>query len=66
MNHGIFSFGENAKESYDRMISLVSEAEDYLISQNAWDLKISKIPSIEGRISQEIAELRQQISLDCR
>ena len=47
MNHGIFSFGENAKESYDRMISLVSEAEKYLISQNAWDIKISEIPSIE-------------------
>jgi len=63
MNHGIFSFGENAKESYDRMISLVSEAEDYLISQNAWDIKISKIPSIEVQMSQEIAELRQQVSL---
>jgi rhamnose utilization protein RhaD (predicted bifunctional aldolase and dehydrogenase)/NAD(P)-dependent dehydrogenase (short-subunit alcohol dehydrogenase family) len=62
MNHGIFSFGENAKESYDRMISLVSEAEDYLISQNAWDLKISEIPSIGSQIYQEIAELRQQIS----
>ena len=63
MNHGIFSFGENAKESYDRMISLVSEAEDYLISQNAWDIKISEIPFIESQISQEIAELRQQVSL---
>jgi rhamnose utilization protein RhaD (predicted bifunctional aldolase and dehydrogenase)/NAD(P)-dependent dehydrogenase (short-subunit alcohol dehydrogenase family) len=63
MNHGIFSFGEDAKESYDRMISLVSEAEDYLISQNAWDIKISEIPLIERQMSQEIAELRQQVSL---
>ena len=63
MNHGIFSFGENAKESYDRMISLVSEAEKYLISQNAWDIKISEIPFIESQMSQEIAELRQQVSL---
>ncbi|MDC3245875.1 bifunctional aldolase/short-chain dehydrogenase [Candidatus Pseudothioglobus singularis] len=63
MNHGIFSFGENAKESYDRMISLVSEAEDYLISQNAWDIKISEIPFIKSQMSQEIAELRQQVSL---
>ena len=29
MNHGIFSFGGNAKESYDRMISLVNEAENF-------------------------------------
>jgi rhamnose utilization protein RhaD (predicted bifunctional aldolase and dehydrogenase)/NAD(P)-dependent dehydrogenase (short-subunit alcohol dehydrogenase family) len=63
MNHGIFSFGENAKESYDRMISLVSEAEDYLISQGAWDIKISEIPSIGNQMREEIALLRQQISL---
>ncbi|MGC2048256.1 MAG: bifunctional aldolase/short-chain dehydrogenase [Gallionella sp.] len=30
MNHGIFSFGETAKQSYDRMIELVRRAEDYL------------------------------------
>ena len=63
MNHGIFSFGENAKESYDRMISLVTEAEDYLASQNAWDIKISEIPDIGNQIGIEIAELRQRISL---
>lgn len=30
MNHGIFSFGDTAKESYGRMIELVGRAEDYL------------------------------------
>jgi rhamnose utilization protein RhaD (predicted bifunctional aldolase and dehydrogenase) len=30
MNHGIFTFSDNAKESYERMILLVTEAEDYL------------------------------------
>jgi rhamnose utilization protein RhaD (predicted bifunctional aldolase and dehydrogenase)/NAD(P)-dependent dehydrogenase (short-subunit alcohol dehydrogenase family) len=63
MNHGIFSFGENAKESYDRMIALVTEAEEYLVSQNAWDITISEIPDIGNKIGIEIAELRQQISL---
>src|SRR5437764_98492 len=29
MNHGIFSFGETARESYERMIELVSLAERY-------------------------------------
>ncbi len=38
MNHGIFSFGGTAKESYDRMIALVSQAEDYLKAKNAWEL----------------------------
>jgi len=39
MNHGIFSFGDDAKESYDRMINLVNEAENYLLSQNAWEIE---------------------------
>lgn len=30
MNHGIFSFGSSARESYDRMIALVSRAVEYL------------------------------------
>ena len=45
MNHGVFSFGSNAKESYDRMINLVNDAENYLISKNAWKIEISKIYS---------------------
>jgi rhamnose utilization protein RhaD (predicted bifunctional aldolase and dehydrogenase)/NAD(P)-dependent dehydrogenase (short-subunit alcohol dehydrogenase family) len=38
MNHGIFSFGATARESYDRMIDLVGRAEEYLKRQDAWDL----------------------------
>ena len=30
LNHGIFTFGENARESYGRMIDIVSLAENYL------------------------------------
>ena len=37
LNHGIFSFGASAKESYERMIELVSRAEDYLKRERAWD-----------------------------
>src|SRR5882672_8082895 len=32
LNHGIFSFGETARESYERMIELVTLAEKYLES----------------------------------
>ncbi|MEC7595632.1 MAG: bifunctional aldolase/short-chain dehydrogenase [Pseudomonadota bacterium] len=63
MNHGIFTFGESAKESYERMISLVSEAEDYLISQDAWEIEKSEIENCSNKVSIEIAELRQKISL---
>ncbi len=38
MNHGVFSFGATAQESYERMISLVSRAETYLIARRAWDV----------------------------
>jgi rhamnose utilization protein RhaD (predicted bifunctional aldolase and dehydrogenase)/NAD(P)-dependent dehydrogenase (short-subunit alcohol dehydrogenase family) len=38
LNHGIFSFAETARESYERMIHLVGLAEEYLKSRNAWSL----------------------------
>ena len=37
LNHGIFSFGDTAKQSYERMIDLVGRAEDYLKRMRAWD-----------------------------
>jgi rhamnose utilization protein RhaD (predicted bifunctional aldolase and dehydrogenase)/NAD(P)-dependent dehydrogenase (short-subunit alcohol dehydrogenase family) len=36
LNHGIFSFGDTARESYERMIELVTLAENYLDSKGAW------------------------------
>ena len=38
LNHGIFSFGETARESYERMIELVTLAEEYLDSKRAWSV----------------------------
>ncbi|MDC1026680.1 bifunctional aldolase/short-chain dehydrogenase [Candidatus Thioglobus sp.] len=63
MNHGIFSFGDSAKESYDRMISLVNEAENYLMSKNAWDIEKPEANFEQKNISNQVAELRQKISL---
>jgi rhamnose utilization protein RhaD (predicted bifunctional aldolase and dehydrogenase) len=40
MHHGIFAFGDNARESYERMIALVTRAEDYLKSCGAWDIPL--------------------------
>ena len=36
MNHGVFSFGNNAKQSYDRMINIVTKAEQYLKKAKVW------------------------------
>src|SRR6185436_14868670 len=38
MNHGVFSFGATAKESYERMIDLVTRAEQFLEGKGAWSL----------------------------
>ena len=35
LNHGIFSFGDSARESYERMIALVTRAEAYLAGASA-------------------------------
>ncbi len=36
LSHGVFSFGSDARESYERMIELVSMAEKYLEARKAW------------------------------
>jgi rhamnose utilization protein RhaD (predicted bifunctional aldolase and dehydrogenase)/NAD(P)-dependent dehydrogenase (short-subunit alcohol dehydrogenase family) len=36
LNHGIFSFGATARESYERMIELVTLAEEYLEARQSW------------------------------
>jgi len=63
MNHGMFSFGETAQESYNRMIELVSLAEDYLQKKNAWALPEEKA-SLEDTtlLRNELAELRTGLS----
>jgi len=61
LNHGIFSFADTAKESYERMIKLVGEAEDYLKNQNAWDVS-SNPPKIVEKTSVALSQLRREIS----
>jgi rhamnose utilization protein RhaD (predicted bifunctional aldolase and dehydrogenase)/NAD(P)-dependent dehydrogenase (short-subunit alcohol dehydrogenase family) len=60
MNHGIFSFGATARESYERMIGLVSRAEDYLRGKGV------TTESAEGTEKngdgRELARLRKEIS----
>src|SRR5262245_12662676 len=38
LQHGIFSFGDTAREAYERMIDLVRLAEEYLERRGAWSL----------------------------
>ena len=44
LNHGFFSFGETAREAYERMIELVARAEAYLAAHGAWQLAEPRTP----------------------
>ena len=61
LKHGIFSFGNTATESYDRMIELVKIAEDYL-NKNSMTLNESYNQNKIGNHKIEIASLRKKIS----
>ena len=61
MSHGIFSFGATAQESYERMIDLVRQAEEYLESRGAWAL--GPFPEVSGSPDPiETARLRHDLS----
>jgi len=59
MNHGIFSFGDTAKQSYERMIELVDRADTYL-EKNAPLLPVKDIEPNADWLA--LAALRKQVS----
>jgi len=62
LNHGIFSFADSAKESYERMIELVSRAEEFLKTRKAWFVRNDKAvhnPDVE---TAAIVSLRSELS----
>jgi len=61
LNHGIFSFGDTARESYERMIELVTLAERYLDSKRAWSVASRPTQSAKAQASAQ-AELRHRLS----
>jgi rhamnose utilization protein RhaD (predicted bifunctional aldolase and dehydrogenase)/NAD(P)-dependent dehydrogenase (short-subunit alcohol dehydrogenase family) len=62
MNHGVFSFGATAKESYERMIDLVTRAENFLSRCGAWKLPAPEAAEAGGMLRQDIAALRRDIA----
>ena len=59
MNHGIFSFGATAEESYGRMIALVDRAEQHLKLHNAWEIPAAETRASGKPVRLEIAALRR-------
>jgi len=62
MNHGIFSFGATAKESYERMIELVSLAERHLQDNRAGELPPLPVPDVKEPALTAVADLRRDLS----
>lgn len=62
MNHGVFTFADDAKESYERMIEVVSAAEEYLSARAAVGAaQLSPAPAdwrMLARIRRKVSALR--------
>lgn len=62
MHHGVFSFADDAKTSYDRMIHLVSEAENHIREQVNIDGIPDQSPEFNQQAALKLAKIRQQVS----
>jgi len=63
--HGLFTFGDTAKQSYDRMIEFVTLAEDFIAKEKPFAPPRVKAPSHAANISDIAAILRGAIALNC-
>ena len=68
LKHGLFTFAETAKDSYERMIELVSLAEGYLARRGAWSpvavelAEDSTAQHVSETLRTDIAALRKAVS----
>lgn len=62
MNHGLFTFADDARESYERMIELVDRAETYLQQHDAWQIDELSLDSQAAISIEAMADLRKDIS----
>jgi rhamnose utilization protein RhaD (predicted bifunctional aldolase and dehydrogenase)/NAD(P)-dependent dehydrogenase (short-subunit alcohol dehydrogenase family) len=60
MNHGVFSFADDARTSYERMIELVSVAEEHLAQQQTG---VARAEPSQAADLRQLAELRRTVSL---
>ena len=59
LNHGVFTFADDARTSYERMIKLALLADDYLKKQGVFN-SVAKAEPIEDLLS--LARIRHQVS----
>ncbi len=66
MNHGVFTFSDEARTSYEKMIEVVTRAEDYLKAADAWEpWQKTSIPSLtlSGEETGDLARIRREVSM---
>ncbi len=61
MNHGIFTWGDTARESYERMIEMVALAEAY-IREHVPNRLVASVPATSAYSSVDVAGLRRELS----
>ncbi len=62
LNHGLFTFGDTAQQSYERMIALVTQAEAYLAARNAWHIAVPPQEPPAAALRTKLAALRRELS----
>lgn len=61
MHHGVFSFADEARESYEAMVHLVDEAERYMDNRGA--LTVATNPKPRKVNAERLSRLRQAVSM---
>lgn len=61
LHHGVFTYGDTAMESYDKMVALVGKAEAYLAKYKLAE-ENSKPNKVSGGIAPELSALRKKVS----
>ena len=64
LKHGLFTFGDTAKQSYDRMIEFVSLAEDYIAKAPAFAPAPAVLPSKIANLAHVAPLVRGALALD--
>ncbi|MBI4172295.1 MAG: bifunctional aldolase/short-chain dehydrogenase [Actinobacteria bacterium] len=62
LHHGVFSLGATAREAYERMIELVTRAEEYLAERGAWRIAFSGPAPPDRVLRGDLAALRAAVS----